>query len=113
SAMPLADVARASGIAVESLRSMNPQYRSDRVPPVVEGEKDKRRWSVKVPPGHGKSTASKLMSAEYKQRYQAYVVRFGDTIDDIAARLGTESTTIENLNGLLPNTRVEAGAVLM
>src|SRR5690606_15241990 len=54
-----------------------------------------------------------LMSTEYKQRYQAYVVRFGDTIDDIAARLGTESTTIENLNGLLPNTRVEAGAVLM
>ncbi len=113
SARPLADVARACGIAVESLRSMNPQYQSERVPPAANGEKDEKRWAIKVPPGKGKKTAAKLMDAPYKQRYETYVVRFGDTLDGIAQRLGIESKTLENLNALLPNTRVQAGAVLM
>ncbi len=113
SSVPLEDVARASGIAVESLRTMNPQYRSERLPPSADTEKDKTRWAVKVPPGQGKKAASRLMKAEYKQRYETYVVRFGDTLDGIALRLGTESATLENLNGLLPNSRVEPGAVLM
>lgn len=111
--VPLADVARASGIPVDSLRSMNPQYRGDALPPSADGEKSKRRWGIKLPPGTGEKATAKLMSAEYRAAHATYVVRFGDTLEDVAHRLGTTPETLQNLNQLLPGTSLTPGGVLL
>jgi membrane-bound lytic murein transglycosylase D len=108
----LDDVARASGIPLDSLRTMNPQYRSRYLPPAV-GEKSLPKWHVRVPRGLGAKTTTKLMKREVEQRNEAYVVRFGDTLESVALRRRTTVEELEKLNGLLPGSSLVAGGVLL
>lgn len=108
----LDDVAKASGIPIESLRSMNPQYQGARTPPAPKSEKGERRWALRVPRGKGAETAQKLGEGS-PGRYAVYVLRFGDTLGSVAQRAGMQPQELGDINGLLAGTELPAGAVLL
>lgn len=116
-------VAKAAGIPIESLRSMNPQYRLGRVPPPAPAtekgsqsstQRERRpRWSVRVPRGLGRRATQLLAKARLGTRFGSFVVRHGDTLATVAHRRKTTTKTLASLNQLRVSSRVEAGMVLL
>lgn len=110
-------VSKATGLEMEALRALNPQYRVDLVPassgslaitlPTSKVESFLRmqdsigKWSadsllrrpVKVTPA-GKSSGAKGGSGHY------YTVRKGDTLSSIARKHGVSVSTLKKRNGL-------------
>jgi membrane-bound lytic murein transglycosylase D len=107
----LADVARAAEAPVEELRALNAQYLSGRTPPLAGTV---RRWPVRVPPGKGLVAGQRL--AQNQPRGTAvgdpYVIKFGDTLDAVAAMFGVPSRELADRNRVAPDERLRAGNVL-
>lgn len=107
----LEDVAEASGVPVESLRSMNPQYLSGRIPPATEANASP--WPVRVPKGTGSKTASALKQGKHGGQFRTTVVRFGDTVQSVAARWQVSEKALLALNGMKTSERLVEGTVLL
>lgn len=108
----LEDVARASGIPVDSLRTMNPQYISGRTPP-ADGPAELAKWSVRVPSGLGRKATTGLAEAPLRSKLSTFVVRHGDNIETIAHRCRTTAERLSALNGLRDGESLAVGTVLM
>ena len=119
SGVSLEAVAEASGIPVESLRSMNPQYLTGRTPAAQtesggEGPNaQQQRWPVRVPRGTGQRVTERLLASRQQGHFEAFVARFGDTLDSIAARYHTTTDRLCELNQLDPRQDVTHGSVLL
>ncbi len=116
SRVPLDDVARAAGVPLDSLRAMNPQYQSTRLPPDPPGSGEKttyKRWPVRVPRGAGAKATATLLDQNYREKYEPYTVRFGDTLQSIAVRLSVTEASLAELNGVAANTVLTAGSVVL
>ncbi len=103
----LALVAQAAGLPAKDVESLNPELRAGRTPPDAA-------YPVKVPLGKGTSTA--LALARLRRDVtptERYVVRFGETLDQIAAARGTTTQKLAELNGIAPGEAVRGGAVLL
>lgn len=111
--VPLEDVARAAGVASDSIRTLNPHYLSGRTPPAGGPNEADARWAVKVPFGIGKKTTTGLAEAPLRAKLATFVVRQGDTIDSVAHRCRTTSERLVSLNGLREGESLAAGTVLM
>lgn len=109
-ATPLEDVAKAAGVAMSSLRELNPHYLSDRTPPAPASQA--KRWPVRVPQGKGEQALAKLAKTA-TAKLSTYRVRFGDRLQDVAAELGTTELALRNLNALAADERLEPGTVLL
>jgi len=107
----LEDVARAAGIPVDSLRTMNPHYVSGRIPP-PSGEDASVKWAVRVPSGAGRKTTTALADAPLRAKLATFVVRQGDTLETVAYRCRTTSERLVALNGLREGETLSAGSVL-
>jgi membrane-bound lytic murein transglycosylase D len=107
----LADVARAAEAPLEELRALNAQYLSGRTPPLAGAV---RRWPVRVPPGKGIVAGQRL--AQNQPRGTAlgdpYVIKFGDTLDAVAAMFGVSPRELADRNRVAPDERLRAGNVL-
>lgn len=112
SGLPLEDVAKAAGIPVDSLRTMNPQYLSGRTPPSASQDSE-AKWSVRVPRGTGRKTTSALLDGQLRAKTTTYVVRMGDSVDTVAHRCRTSSEHLSSLNSLSENESLKAGVVLL
>lgn len=109
----LEDVARAAGIPVDSLRTMNPQYISGRTPPPsVATETDASKWVVRVPSGLGRKTTTGLAHAPLRNKLATFVVRHGDNIETVAQRCRTTVERLTELNSLREGEGLTAGTVL-
>lgn len=118
SGVSLEAVAEASGIPVESLRSMNPQYLTGRTPAApsggdADGPNAKQRWPVRVPRGTGQRVTEQLLSQGQQGHFDAFVARFGDTLETIAARFHTSVERLGDINQLHPRHDVTQGSVLL
>jgi membrane-bound lytic murein transglycosylase D len=111
--VPLEDVARAAGVAPDSIRTLNPHYLSGRTPPPSGPNEAETRWAVKVPFGIGKKTTTALAEAPLRAKLATFVVRQGDTIDSVAHRCRTTSERLASLNGLREGESLAAGTVLV
>ena len=108
----LASVAQAAGVAQKDVEALNPELRASRTPP-RETEGDKTH-PVKVPPGKAALVTANLA----KQRgadppLERYVVRFGESLDQIAQARGTTAAKLVEVNAIAPGELVRGGMVLL
>lgn len=105
-------VANLAGCTVKELESLNPELRAGRTP--IAADKDDALYTILVP--SGKALAVKEGGQKLSPKGSAlekYVVRFGETLDQIAtARKITKQKLIE-LNGITKDEAVRGGTVLM
>jgi membrane-bound lytic murein transglycosylase D len=109
SAQPLSDVAKASGVALAEVERLNPTYPLGRTPPTPGAT---RKWPVYLPKGRGSRAGAALATASTAE-LQAYAVRFGDTLESIAAATGATERALANLNALAANERLAADTILL
>jgi membrane-bound lytic murein transglycosylase D len=104
----LATVAQACGVTTKEVEALNPEPRASRTPPAQDD------WAVKVPTGKASGCTQNLAKAKREQPVmERYVVRFGETLEQVAqARRVTVARLVE-LNGIAPGEVVRGGTVLL
>jgi membrane-bound lytic murein transglycosylase D len=110
-AMPLALIAQAAGCPPRDIESLNPELRASRTPPAGDATAS---YAVKVPRGKGPVTAQTLARLRKDQPpLDHYVVRFGDTLDQIARERKTTPQKLVELNAVVPGETLRGGTLLL
>jgi membrane-bound lytic murein transglycosylase D len=114
---PLTTVAAAAGCTTKELEALNPELRASRVPPAAsssDSEGGPQACPVKVPAGKGAACTQALARAKKEPpAYERYVVRFGETLDQIAAARKVTAAKLVEMNGMSPGEAVRGGTVLL
>ena len=105
--MMLSALARAADLQPADLARMNPELRRGRTPPGAAS------FALRVPADHADAFARQLGRVRARQpQEKVYVVRFGETLADVAARFRTTANALSVANEL-GDTVVRAGFTLM
>ncbi len=105
----LSTVAQAAGCSARDVESLNPDLRAARTPPAEAGAV----YPVKVPPGKAAAVAQNLARWHRDApTLERYVVRFGETLGQIAAARKTTTQKLVEVNGISPGEGVHGGTVL-
>jgi membrane-bound lytic murein transglycosylase D len=115
--MPLAAVAQAAGVPTKELEALNLELRAGRTPPAPAdtppGDIEGAYYPVKVPRGKGATALLGLARTHGGDApLERYVVRFGETVDQIAATRHVTAARIAELNAVLPGEVIRGGTVL-
>jgi membrane-bound lytic murein transglycosylase D len=108
---PLSLVAQAARCDPRDIETLNPELRASRTPPLddVEGT-----YPVSVPSGKGASTAQALARLRRGQPpLDRYVVRFGETLDLVAATHKTTAQKLADINGISAGEAIRGGTTLL
>jgi membrane-bound lytic murein transglycosylase D len=101
-----AAIARAAGVKESEISALNPELRRGRTPP--------RPWDLRLPRGAAERFARNWSGARKDyDRADTYVVRFGERLDDVAARYRTSVKELRKLNGIDDGTDVHAGLTML
>jgi membrane-bound lytic murein transglycosylase D len=93
--LTLVTLARASGTGLESIRALNPALLRDRTPP------EREEVTVRVPRGVAANLADALPAAMVPDdRLATHQLRFGESVDDVAARLKIPLRELRRLNAV-------------
>lgn len=108
----LSSVAQAAGVATKDVETLNPELRASRTPPrESEGE---RTYPVKVPLGKALLVTANLAKTQKSEvPLERYVVRFGESLDQIAQARGTTAAKLSEINAVAPGEVVRGGMVLL
>ncbi len=110
--VPLRAIAIAAGAAVERVEELNPDLLAGRTPLTLAP--GKTGHVVKVPAGAGprvSKSLSKLVEGEDKA--ERYSVRWGETLDDIAAHRHTTRGHLVSLNAVRSSEVIRPGTLLL
>ncbi|HEY8078647.1 MAG TPA: LysM peptidoglycan-binding domain-containing protein, partial [Labilithrix sp.] len=103
----LATVAQACGTTTKELEALNPELRASRTPPQQDD------WTVHVPTGKSSGCAQALAKKHDAPALEKYVVRFGESLEQIAQARRVPASKIIELNGIAPGEVVRGGTVLL
>jgi membrane-bound lytic murein transglycosylase D len=104
----LASVAQAAGCTTREVEALNLELRASRTPP-AGGD-----YPVVVPQGRGAlATANLAKLRKGEPPLERYVVRFGESIEQIAAARGVTLAKLVELNAIAPGEVVRGGTVLL
>lgn len=107
-------VANAAGADIDAVEALNPQYPIGRTPPLPAGTESSAAYVVRVPPGTGPATAKAVTAlAQREAKLDRHVVRWGESVEDIASAWHTTRSSILSLNGFRPGEQVRPGTVLL
>ncbi len=111
----LQSVALAAGTSTDKLAELNPQLVAGRAPPSLPGAgKDDATWVVRVPAGAAAKASNSLPAfAAAEARVERYVVRWGESLDDVATRRRTTRGMLASLNGVRRDESLRPGTVLL
>ncbi len=125
----LAVVAQAAGCTTKEIEQLNPELRASRTPPAQPAAKEPaptpgaprpavepgaNDYPVKVPAGRGAAAAVALARLRTGQpSLQRYVVRFGESLEQIAATQRVPMAKLVELNAIGPGEAVRGGTVLL
>ncbi|WP_437511439.1 transglycosylase SLT domain-containing protein [Sorangium sp. So ce1099] len=113
SGVSLQSVAAATGAGAPEIEALNPQLVAKRTPPLPVDAKEQARWEIRVPAGAGARAAKSMPKLlEREPKLERYLVRWGESLDDIATFRGTTRWTLQSLNGLRPGEPVRPGSLL-
>ncbi|WP_437782957.1 transglycosylase SLT domain-containing protein [Sorangium sp. So ce1097] len=113
SGVSLQSVAAATGAAAPQIEALNPQLVAKRTPPLPLDAKEQARWEIRVPAGAGARAAKTMPKLlEREPKLERYLVRWGESLDDIATSRGTTRWTLQSLNGLRSGEPVRPGTLL-
>ncbi len=125
---PLSAVAQAAGAPVKDIETYNLELRAGRTPPApAEGSAaepgaaqrapqaaEDAYYPVRVPRGKGTVALANLAKTRGQTpALERYVVRFGETLDQIAAARRVTAARVVELNAILPGEVVRGGTVLL
>jgi membrane-bound lytic murein transglycosylase D len=104
----LASVAQACGTTTKDVEQLNPELRASRTPPGTED------WKVLVPQGKASGCSQNLSKVRAKEpALEKYVVKFGESIEQIAAARHVPIAKIVELNAIAQGEVVRGGTVLL
>jgi membrane-bound lytic murein transglycosylase D len=109
----LATVAVAAQCTAKDIEALNPELRASRTPPA--GDADAASViAVSVPHGKGAAAAQALLRMRRDQPpLDRYVVRFGETLEQIAQAHKTTTQKVVELNAIAPGEAVRGGTSLL
>jgi membrane-bound lytic murein transglycosylase D len=105
---PLAAIARAAGTKPDVIASLNAHLIRDRTPP------DRGTVEVRIPVGSSALYAEGLERTRAAgDRLENVVLRFGETIDDVAKARGLTPRELRRLNGVKETAELRAGVTIL
>ena len=105
-------VAKAAGVATKELELLNPQLRAGRTPPgFADGSAPP--YPLHVPVGRGIAIAKAIEGEKADRNLERYVVRHGETLEQIAAQKGIPADRIADFNALGAKESLRGGSVLL
>jgi membrane-bound lytic murein transglycosylase D len=105
----LSAVAQACGVTTKEVEQLNPELRASRTPPSAQDD-----WAVKVPVGKASGCTQNLAKARRDQPVtEKYVVRFGETLEQVAQARRISVAKLVELNAIAPGEVVRGGTVLL
>jgi membrane-bound lytic murein transglycosylase D len=108
----LASVAAAAKISLDSVQSLNPQILAARVPPQAKDASG--MWAVRVPSGMGAKVNLNILKEKSREPpLERHVVRFGESLQDIAQARGTTMRNLATINALANDEVPRPGTVLL
>jgi membrane-bound lytic murein transglycosylase D len=115
---PLSTVAQAAGVPTKEIEGYNLELRAGRTPPAPvdapPGDDSARYYPVQIPRGKGPVALASLAKMRGQTpALERYVVRFGETVDQIAATRHVTAARIAELNAIAPGEVVRGGTVLL
>ena len=109
----LAAVATAAGCTVKEVEALNPELRASRTPPPPSAPGPAAAdYPVRVPAGKGAACTANLAKSK-KDVLEKYVVRFGETLEQIAKERRVPTQKLVELNGIAQGEVVRGGSVLL
>jgi membrane-bound lytic murein transglycosylase D len=108
----LSEVALAAGVSPEVLAALNPHLLGSRMPPLEEAASPRPAWIVRVPQGKGARAAGLLPGLGGGRRLGTHRVRWGESLERVAARVHTSEAHLAALNELAPYESPRPGATL-
>jgi len=103
-----AAIARAAGTRPEVVASLNSQLLRERTPP------DRSPIAVRIPVGTGAAFAEAFEHARGSgDRVDTVVLRFGETIDEVARARGLSPRELRKLNGVKDSGELRAGVTIV
>jgi len=107
-ATTLERVARAAGVATETVENLNPELIRMRTPP------DRGPSLVRVPQLTGETFARNFQGTTGKgEQLEAVVLRFGETLDDVAKARGVTGRELRKINGLKDVRELSGGTTIL
>lgn len=104
---PLKPIASAAGMSLDELRAINPHLKKTRVAP---GEAD---VNVYVPKASYARFAERWSRSKEPAQHVSYVVRFGETFEDVARHFDITPARLRDINDLADHDRVGVGFPLI
>jgi membrane-bound lytic murein transglycosylase D len=110
-ATPIPLIAQAAGCSPRDIEALNPELKAGRTPPADGGDTS---YAVRVPQGKGASAALALSRLRKDQpSFERYTMRFGETLDQVAAARHTTAQKLVELNAIVPGEVIRGGTVLL
>jgi len=107
-------VSNAAGAEPDIVANLNPQYPVGRTPPASGGPENQATYVVRVPAGTGPVAAKSVTTfAQREDKLDRHVVRWGESIEDIAASWNTSRSSILSLNGFRSGEQVRPGTIIL
>src|SRR6185436_1422712 len=99
---------RAAGTKVETIATLNPELVRERTPP------DRSAVLVRIPVGSSAEYAAAMDRTRYGgDKVEAVVLRFGETLDDVAKARGTTAKELKRLNAVRDTGELRAGVTIL
>jgi membrane-bound lytic murein transglycosylase D len=103
----LATVARAAGTKPEVIEALNPDLIRDRTPP------DRGAVKVRLPPGTAATYLASIDKARDSDKVETVVLRFGETLDDVARAHGITTKQLRRMNGVKDSIELRGGTTIV
>jgi membrane-bound lytic murein transglycosylase D len=104
----IATIARAAATRAETIEALNPELVRDRTAP------DRKSCRVRIPVTSTESYAASFEKARTAgDRLETVVLRFGETLDDVAKTRGLAVRDLRRLNGVKDTSELRAGVTIV
>lgn len=100
-------LARAAGARPDVIEDLNPEYIASRLPP------DRPTVALRVPLGSAAQFAKAALEAKTNERLQTVVLRFGETLEDVAKARGSSVRELKRLNAVTDSAELRGGMTIL
>jgi membrane-bound lytic murein transglycosylase D len=100
-------LARAAGARPDVIEDLNPEYTSGRIPP------DRSTVVLRVPLGSANLFAKAASDARSGEKLQPVVLRFGETLDDVAKARGCSVRELKRINAVTDTAELRGGMTIL
>jgi membrane-bound lytic murein transglycosylase D len=107
SGISFAALARAAGAKPDVIEDLNPEYTSGRIPP------DRPTVVLRVPLGSANLFAKAAIEARTGEKLVPVVLRFGETLDDVAKARGCSVRELKRINAVTDTAELRGGMTIL